>query len=243
MACHCNERKDQGAPWAETCIGQLWLFDGLERQELEALAAKAVRLSFKAGQAVFTQGERAQSIFLIKTGRIRISRVMENGAEIILDIRKPGDYLGEYILNDLEEEYHYPVSAWCLDEVRTCGFSRPIFEALVLEHPAVGLKVIKNLAGRLASLNERLEAMGQSNLEEKLFGVLLNVAREHGVRQGNGQYQIEMPLTHEDMGFLIGAHRVSVTRVMKKLKEAGRITQSGRVLTILGGTAARPAAH
>ena len=157
---------------------------------------------------------------------------MQNGAEVILDIRKPGDCLGEYILNDLEDAYHYPVSAWCMEDVVTCGFTRPIFEELILTYPVIGLKVIRNMAGRITHLTERLDAMSHNHLEEKLFGVLLNVAREHGFVDTEGMYRLEMPLTHEDIGFLIGAHRVSVTRILKKLKETGRITQAGRLLII-----------
>lgn len=232
MACPCEKNRVPGANWSSTCIGQLWIFEGLGQDELEALAAKAVRARHQAGEAVFLQGERAQSIFLIKSGRIRLSRTMQNGAEVILDIRKPGDCLGEYILNDLDDEYHYPVSAWCMEDVVVCGFTRLIFEELVLAHPTIGLKVIRNMAGRIAHLTERLDAMSQTHLEEKLFGVLLNVAREHGFKDGQGLYRLEMPLTHEDIGFLIGAHRVSVTRIMKRLKETGRVSQSGRFLII-----------
>lgn len=242
MECPCKKHHAEGQPWSNTCIGQLWLFEGLERPELEAVAARAERRAYAAGQAVFSQGERARHIFLIKSGRIRISRTMENGAEIILDIRKPGDCLGEYILNDLESEYHYPVSAWCMEDVFICGFTRDAFEELVLKIPAIGLKAIRNMAGRIANLTERLDAMSQTHLEEKLYGVLLNVAREHGVRRQDGYYQMEMPLTHEDLGFLIGAHRVSVTRVMKKLKEDGRVSQNGRLL-VVGGDESWPEHH
>ena len=230
--CPCEKNKSSYAGWSPICIGELWIFEGLGREELQALAAKAVRARYKAGSAVFSQGDRAQSIFLIKSGRIRISRTMENGAEVILDIRKPGDCLGEYILNDLEDEYFYPVSAWCMEDVQTCGFIRQTFEELVLAYPSIGLRVIRNMAGRIANLTERLDAMSQTHLEEKLYGVLLNVAREHGAREEGGGYQIEMPLTHEDLGFLIGAHRVSVTRGMKRLKECGKVCQNGRFLVV-----------
>jgi CRP/FNR family transcriptional regulator len=73
--------------------------------------------------------------------------------------------------------------------------------------------------------------MSLSNLEDRLHSVLLNVSREHGVRGTNG-YTIQFPLTHEDLSFLTGAHRVSITRAMKSLKEAGKIIQQGRTLTL-----------
>jgi CRP/FNR family transcriptional regulator len=41
-----------------------------------------------------------------------------------------------------------------------------------------------------------------------------------------------MPLTHEDLGFLVGAHRVSVTRIMKRLKETGKVTHDGKTLVV-----------
>ncbi|MDR1085385.1 MAG: Crp/Fnr family transcriptional regulator [Deltaproteobacteria bacterium] len=232
MGCPCDLKADRG-DWSQVCIGHLWLFSGLEPQELGKLAEKARRNRYEPGQAVFVQGERARSLFLIKKGRIRLSRTMDSGTEITLDIRKPGDFLGEYLLNDLDSDYYFPVSAWCLDEVVTCGFSRHVFEEMILAYPAVGLKVIKNMAGRIASLTDRLEAMAQIHLEEKIYGVLLNVAREHGRKQED-RYILEIPLTHEDLGFLVGAHRVSVTRTMKRLKQSGLVVSQGKLLSIQG---------
>jgi CRP/FNR family transcriptional regulator len=232
--CPCNNNKTTQSSWSHFCIGELWIFSGLKEEELRALSETLVRASYEPGETIFRQGDQAESIFLIKSGRIRLSRVMENGAEVILDIRKPGDYLGEYILNDLEINYPYPVTAWCMDPVLTCGFTRKSFEEMVLKYPIIGLTVIRNMAGRITNLTERIEALSQTHLEEKIYAVLLNVAKEHGKRGKEGSYYLEMPLTHEDLGFLVGAHRVSVTRIMKRLKEAGRISQDGKVLVVQG---------
>jgi CRP/FNR family transcriptional regulator len=60
---------------------------------------------------------------------------------------------------------------------------------------------------------------------------LINVAKEHGERTPEG-IVIQFPLTHEDLGFLIGAHRVSITRAMKSLRESGKIIQKGRMLAL-----------
>jgi CRP/FNR family transcriptional regulator len=210
----------------------MWIFKGLREEDLIALAQTLRRKSFEPGETVFRQGDRARHVFLIKSGRIRLSRAMENGAEVILDIRKPGDYLGEYILNDLATDFTYPVTASCVEKTLTCGFSRENFEDMVLKYPLVGLTVIRNMAGRIANLTERIEAMSQTHLEEKIVAVLLSVAREHGKKGQKGSYILEMPLTHEDLGFLVGAHRVSVTRVMKRLRETGRVTHDGKTLVV-----------
>jgi CRP-like cAMP-binding protein len=70
-----------------------------------------------------------------------------------------------------------------------------------------------------------------TNLEDRLYQVLTQVAKEHGVRSPRG-FSIQFPLTHEELGFLVGAHRVSITKAMKSLKETGRILQEGRNLIL-----------
>ena len=61
---------------------------------------------------------------------------------------------------------------------------------------------------------------------------LVNVAKEHGLKDHKG-YIIQFPLTHEELSFLVGAHRVSITKAMKSLKESGKIVQQGRSLIII----------
>ncbi len=94
-----------------------------------------------------------------------------------------------------------------MEETLTCGFTRAGFEALVLTHATIGLQVIKNLSRRIDSLTGRIGDMSLTGLENRLYQVLVNVAKEHGVKSSDG-YRIQFPLTHEELSFLVGAHRV-----------------------------------
>ena len=167
-------------------------------------------------------------MFLIKGGRVKLSKVLEDGTELTLDIRKAGDFVGE---NMFSEEGQYPVSAYCLEDTLTCGFSRSQFEQMVLDHPSVGLKIIKNLSQRITWLTMRVGSLAVTNIEDRLYRVLSSVAKEHGTVSPQGTI-IQFPLTHEDLGFLTGAHRVSITRAMKALKKAGKITHEDRRLIL-----------
>ncbi|HLD29703.1 MAG TPA: helix-turn-helix domain-containing protein [bacterium] len=70
-----------------------------------------------------------------------------------------------------------------------------------------------------------------TNLEDRLYQVLVQVAREHGIKRQR-EFVIQFPLTHEDLSFLVGAHRVSITRAMKSLRESGKILREGRTLVL-----------
>ncbi|MFH1058557.1 MAG: Crp/Fnr family transcriptional regulator [Pseudomonadota bacterium] len=228
MPCLCEQVAGDQVDLSPICIGHLWVFADLKPEELKALGAAAVRRRFAKGQAIFRQGDPATQMFLIKAGRVKLIKQDEDGQETTLDIRKAGDFLGENMLN---EEGALPLTAVALGEVLTCGFGRRDFEQLVLQHPGIGLQVIKNLSRRIDWLTSRVGSMSHTNLEERLYRVLLQVAREHGA-QGRQGLVLDMPLTHEDLSFLVGAHRVSITRAMKDLQQSGRVLRQGRVLIL-----------
>jgi CRP/FNR family transcriptional regulator len=210
------------------CIGQLWIFENLKPEELLAITRGAQRRLYKKGQSIFAQGDKADQMFLLKAGRVKLSKITAAGEEITLDIRKAGDFLGETLLT---EDIDYPLSAICLEETLTCGFTKSGFEKMVLEHANIGLQVIKNLSRRIASLTSRVGSLSLTSLEDRLYNVLTNVAKEHGVKSQQG-YSIQFPLTHEELSFLVGVHRVSITRALKLLKESGKIKQEGRTLIL-----------
>jgi CRP/FNR family transcriptional regulator len=228
MACLCEQIAGRDIELSPTCIGHLWIFQNLGAEEVEALSREALRRKSKTGQTLFSQGDPTNGMFLIKGGRVKLSKVLEDGTELTLDIRKAGDFVGE---NMFSEEGHYPVSAYCLEDTLTCGFSRSQFEQLVLQHPKVGLQIIKNLSERISWLTRRVGSLAVTNIEDRLYRVLTSVAKEHGTMSPQGT-AIQFPLTHEDLGFLTGAHRVSITRAMKALKAAGKIIHKDKRLIL-----------
>lgn len=228
MGCICETLAKEGMKLSSVCIGQLWVFSDLKREELEAIANRAFRKKYSAGENIFFQGSPANRMFLIKAGRVKLTKFLEEGTEITLDIRKAGDFLGE---NMLTEEIDYPVTAVSMEETTICGFTKEGFEKLVLDYSNIGLQVIKNFSKRISFLTSRVGSMSLSNLADRLYDVLVNVSREHGIQERKG-FSIPFPLTHEELSFLVGAHRVSITRAMKDLKESKRVIQEGKKIIL-----------
>lgn len=214
--------------WSPLCIGQLWGFEGLPREETLEVAKRALRRRYHVGQAVFRQVDTAREISLIKAERIRLSKVLEDGMELTLDIRKPSDFLGGIYL-----QRRLRLSGECLMHGRNPGvqFHEGQLRRIDPRTPPCRPSDHQKSEQPHLAFDRSVGAMSHSHLEERLYQVLLNVAKEHGQKKQEG-YEIQFPLTHEDMGFLIGAHRVSITRVMKRLKASGRILQVGRKLVL-----------
>ena len=228
MACICEKMAGEDISLSPVCIGNLWIFKNLAPKEIEALSKDATRRLLKKGEALFMQGDPTDEMFLIKAGRVKLEKCLEDGSQITLDIRKAGDFVGENMFSDQGD---YPVSAYCIEDTLTCGFTRKQFEQMILAYPNIGLQIIKTLSERIDRLTARVGSLAVSNIEDRLYSVLTNVAREHG-RQSKHGYVIQFPLTHEDLSFLTGAHRVSITRAMKNLKNSGKIVHKDRQLIL-----------
>ncbi|MFZ3046370.1 MAG: Crp/Fnr family transcriptional regulator [Desulfatirhabdiaceae bacterium] len=224
MTCLCENSIPNGTVVSPKCIKNIWLFSELEPKDMDALASVGKQKLFRRRAAVFHQGDSADSLFLIKSGRIKLSKLFEDGREATLDYRKAGDTFGE---NTFSEEICYPVTAWCVEDTYTCGINKSDFEQLILKHPTIGLRMIRKQSELIANLTTRLGDMAIPSLEERLFQVLINVAREHGIADSRGVH-IQFPLTHEDLSFLTGSHRVTITKAIKKLENDGRIEKEGR---------------
>lgn len=228
MKCPCEEMAGNDLDVSAQCIGNLWLFRNLDPEDIRALVGAAQRRIYEVGEPIFHQGEQAKHMFPLKAGRVKLSKVNEDGSELILDIRKAGDFIGEQMLS---EETEYPVSALCIEKTMICGFTKARFENLLKERPGIGIQVIRNLSSTIHWLTDHAGSLSFSNLEERLYQVLVTVAREHGTPAATG-YILHFPLTHEDLSFLVGAHRVSITRAMKHLRDQGRVVADGRSLVV-----------
>lgn len=221
--CQCErEYANQVEGFSSQCIGHFWIFQGLSPGELGALVDRAVQRVYSSGAHIFHQGDPVDRMFLIKAGRVRLDKIFDDGSEILLDIRKAGDFVGEQLFS--EDQSEFPVSAVCTEKTLICGFSRDVFEQLIRDYPNVGLQVIKNMSRRIDSMSSRVESMSAIKLEDRLYNILSQLAQEHGHQDDQGR-AIAFPLTHEDLSFLVGAHRVSVTRAMKSLRDAGLVEQ------------------
>lgn len=194
--CRCEEQAGGRFDLSPVCIGHLWLFQHLSAAEQEALSRSALRKKCSRGSLLFRQGDAADELFLIKGGRLKLSKVFEDGREVMLDIRKPGDFVGETLLTEAAD---YPVSARCLEETLTCGFNRGQFEKLVLAHPRIGLQIIRNMSERINSLTDRLGGLAGGSIEDRLLQTLVDLAKEHGAGHRQGR-TIQLHLTHEDLG-------------------------------------------
>ena len=204
------------------------LFSWLQEDELQRLASRSEMVECKRNSTFYFAQEQSDCIFLVKQGRVKLTRTSAEGREIILDILGPGEIFGELAVAGEEIRTH---SAGALDDALVCIITRPDFEELLCRHPEMALRVLKLVGLRRRELEMRLEDLIFQPLATRLVLTLLWQARRHGVSESDGS--VSLPLTQKDLAHLIGASREAVADQLAEFKQAGLIRTSYRKIKLL----------
>src|SRR3990172_8801812 len=100
MRCTCEEIAAGTEGLSPICFAHLWLFQNLPEHDVKALTEAARGRRDLPGEGVFLQGEQARMMFIIKAGRVKLVKAGGEGCEVLVDIRKAGDFLGETFLSE-----------------------------------------------------------------------------------------------------------------------------------------------
>jgi CRP/FNR family cyclic AMP-dependent transcriptional regulator len=122
------------------------LFDGVDPSGMAKIAAVAIEVEFPAGQVIARQGDIGSGLFVIITGRVRVTRDGRQIGEL-----GPGDLFGELSVLDGRPRTAQVIA----EEATTClALSTWEFESVVREQPGVALAILRGLAARLRELTE-----------------------------------------------------------------------------------------
>ena len=123
------------------------LFRGLDPEQLAAVAGSATEVAFATGRVIARQGEIGTGFFIVVEGSVRVVR---DGATIAT--LGPGEFFGELSVLDRRPRIAQVVAA---EPSRCLALASWDFERVLLEHPALALAILRELAGRLRSATDQ----------------------------------------------------------------------------------------
>ena len=203
------------------------LFSWLQEEELQRLASRSEMVACKRNTTFYFAHEQSDSIYLMKQGRVKLTRTSAEGREVILDILGPGEIFGELAVTGEELRTH---SATAVDDALVCIIARQEFEALLRRHPEMALRVLKLVGLRRRELEMRLEDLIFQPVANRLVLTLLWQARRHGTKGADGS--VNLPLTQKDLAHLVGASREAVAEQIAEFKQAGLLETGYRSIKL-----------
>ncbi|HTW86283.1 MAG TPA: Crp/Fnr family transcriptional regulator [Candidatus Sulfotelmatobacter sp.] len=183
---------------------------------------------------LFEQGDPAGTVYFLKRGRVRLSRVTADGKEVTIAILGQGDVFGEEALFGETER---KTIATVIEDALVCTSRAQDLFGLIATQPAIALNMARYLHEQRDEAISTIEDLAALKVPDRIVRLFQRLADEHGVREQNGNVRITLKLTHADIASLVGSTRETVSVEVGKLRDAGRLTMAGAEFVVLQAAA------
>jgi CRP-like cAMP-binding protein len=199
------------------------LFNGLQRDELQRFADLTRERSYPKGSVILFQDDPGDSLFVLRSGRVKVVLIGEDGREVILGVLEPGAHFGELALIDDQPRSAHVIA---MEDANLLILRREDFRRRVEANPSVAWALLTELSRRLRRADVKIGGLVLLDVPGRIARLLLDLADEAG------NDMIEKPLTHQTIAQMIGASRETVSRAMKEFQDSGLITVERRKIAV-----------
>jgi CRP/FNR family transcriptional regulator, cyclic AMP receptor protein len=194
-------------------------------QRLNDIKSTAV---YPRGAMLFIEGQQPRGVFVLCTGRVKLSTTSREGKTIITKISEPGDVLG---LNAVVSGRPYEVTSEMMEPGQANFVPRDGLLQLMKDFPEVAMRVAQQLSRNYFTAYEEIRTLGLAISPSEKFAKLLLSWSTTGP-QTDGASQLKLTLTHEEIGELIGTTRETVSRLFSDFKRKQLVQLKGATLFI-----------
>lgn len=213
---HCESR-DKG------------IFCDLADDSLSSVSHHKVMNHYKKGQTIFFQGNPPFGLYCINSGKIKVSKIGNDGKESIIRIAGAGDVLGHRSLFSKE---NYSASATVIEDSAICFLDKNYIYSALKENPSIALNLIHKLSRDMGAAENRNASMSQKNARERLAELFLTFKKNYGVEE-NGRCRLEIKLNRDEIASLVGTANETIIRLISEFREEGILEQEGKVIYIV----------
>jgi len=205
------------------------LFSELNERDLERIIQIANKKRYHKDNIILIEEEIGSTMFIILAGRVKISRISDDGREVILSILSDGDFFGEMSLLD---GYTRSANVTAIEDSELLVIRREEFLQTLRDYPQVAINLLKELAQRIRKSDEHIKSLSLQDATGRVASTLLRIAEDSGLFR-KGQVEIsELPL-QQDLANMAGTSRETISRVIKSLSEDGYLRKQGGKIIIL----------
>ncbi|WP_077002244.1 Crp/Fnr family transcriptional regulator [Variovorax sp. KK3] len=209
-------------------LQRIALLKDLPRERLEQLARQCQWQSLPAGQPLMLRSEHKSDVVFLVSGRLRVTTYAASGRQVTFRDAQDGEHFGEISAIDGRPRSADVVT---LQPSVVASLDRVAFLALLRDEPAVAERVLRNLAGLVRQLSERVIDLSTLAVQNRVHAELLRIGQAAGVQ--DNQARLDPAPTHAELASQIGTNREQVTRELNALRRDGLLAKEGRALVLV----------
>ena len=185
--------------------------------------------SYSKGQTVWAEGDRAEALYILLRGKVKVSRPRAAGPDTGLVLVGPSDMFGEIAVFDPAPR---ATTASVLVDAHVVLLSSSALRQLIVRRPEVGEELLRLLACRLRRTDEAMADQVSSDVRGRVAKTLLSLAERFGTRVPEGM-RVQHDLAQAEPARLVGASREAVNRALSAFAARGWIRSGPDAVTIV----------
>ncbi|MEZ0322836.1 MAG: Crp/Fnr family transcriptional regulator [Hydrogenothermaceae bacterium] len=199
-------------------LKNVYLFRHLSEDTLERLSQISKIKEYEPGQVLFFEGEKAENLYILLEGRLKVYKTTFKGIEIFINQFGPVSMIGE-LANF--EKIPYPATAEFMTEGKALAINFRVFESEFLKNPEILLSIVKSLSNKIKMLNSFIDSTVVLSAEARVAKLILE------------SVEIFEVLKHNQIASFLNITPETLSRVLSKLKSRKIIDSEGHKIKIL----------
>ncbi|MCK4578809.1 MAG: Crp/Fnr family transcriptional regulator [Candidatus Marinimicrobia bacterium] len=204
------------------------IFSELRDDDLQTIMDMAVKRSFPKGKMIVIEEDQADTLYIIEKGSVKITRLNEDGREVILAILGSAEFFGEMALLDGQGR---SANVMALEDAVLYTLNRRDFLDVLNRFPSISIQLLREMAIRLRKSDQQIKSLSLSDAEHRIGIALHRIADDMGFFK-MGQVVVPRLPFQQDIANLAGTSRETVSRMLKNLESKGLLEREGRKLII-----------
>lgn len=205
------------------CFSHVPIFQNLKRDEMDQITQMIQRQTYQRGQLILMAGESKKMLFIVRSGKVKVVRPLEDGSEQILRLVNPGDFFGD---TTLFQTSPLSTTVEAIEETDICIIDGNQLKAFLEKTPTVLFKILEQLTLRLETVEDNLSAICHKEVGSRVAHYL--------IKQMEVQNKSTFLLSEskKDIASLLGTTRETVSRKLSEFQKRGYIEINRNFITI-----------
>lgn len=200
-------------------LQKLNIFSDLSDEEIDDFKKELNILKYKKNAFLFKPEDKAETMYIIASGKIKVFTISNSGIEQMLYIYQKDDFIGGL---NLLKRTAYIYYGQAIEDTLVISLSRECFDKIISKYPKVTIKILEESFLRIRHAEDLVTRLIENRAELKVASLLLSLARNFGVKKIDG-ILLELNISRENMGSFAGLTRETVTRKLAELNANGVI--------------------
>jgi len=201
-------------------LKKIELLASLTDEELRVISSRFIIKKIRKGEVILREEDTNNFMYMILSGKLKIVQTTGDGKEIILAIHHSGQFFGEISLIDGKTS---PATVMAAEDSLVVVVSRKDFHDLLINHRKVLYNLLQIMCARLRDSWDKLKILTLKDPSERIRLLFFMLSLHNGEKISEGTL-LSTKLTHQNIADMTGLTRETVTRILNKWQNSGKIT-------------------